>query len=184
MALEKQLLDSLGLEIAKKKYYNAAKVDSAIEGLIGRMRALAEENGRLRERINELTRSKEEIGDALISARTISQQMISDARAEGERIISEAREKADALMAESEERRLALLGEGERQRQELVERAQALYDRMREGGLAALRQLDGEWQGFLCSLGEDEDDGTAPDDISEKVGRIAEGLLSIGSDED
>ena len=184
MALEKQLLDSLGLEIAKKKYYNAAKVDGAIEGLISRMRALAEENGRLRERINELSRSKEEIGDALISARTISQQIISEAQGESERILAEARKKADALISESEERRSALLGEGERRQQELVDRAQALYDRMREGGLAALRQLDGEWQGFLCSLGESESGPDAPADISEKVGRIAQGLMSIDSDED
>ena len=48
MATGKELLESLGLEIAKRKYYNAAKVESVIEDYDRRTAALREENAALR----------------------------------------------------------------------------------------------------------------------------------------
>ena len=92
MALGKEYFESLGLEIAKRKYYNAAKVESVIEDFSRRAAvlegekaalekgraALESENAALRTRAEALSCGREEIGDAILSAKVISQQLLAD----------------------------------------------------------------------------------------------------------
>lgn len=210
MALDREYLASLGLEIAKRKYYNASKVEDVVESFcrreaeIRRERdALAENNETLRSRLEALSFGREEIGDAILSAKTISQQLIGDAREKAdalmaesvdgadklisaaqekaERIVAEARERAEALVAEAEAKRDAILAESEGREQNAVASVESVYLRMRAQALDAVRTLDGEWQRFLCSLGEDETakPGALPDDLPEKLGEIAESLSAL-----
>ena len=106
MALDQAYLASLGLEIAKKKYYNAAKVEDVVEAFCRREAALTQEknvlaqsNETLRERLEALSLGREEIGDAILSAKTISQQLIGEARDKAEAMTAESVESADALIA-------------------------------------------------------------------------------------
>ena len=207
MALDRDYLESLGLEIAKKKYYNAAKVEGVIETLRQRASALESENAALRERAETLSHDREEIGDAILSARTIARQIIAEAQEKADGLLAEAQEKADALLAGAREKADALLSEAkekasglaseaeercraqrescEEREQRTIRSAQELYLQLREQCLDAAKQLDGEWQRFLCSFGEPETvsaEDALPDDLDEKLGQLAEYLSEIEED--
>lgn len=197
MALDKDYLESLGLEIAKKKYYNAARVESVIEQLDRRAAALEADKRALQDRLSDISFGREEIGDAILSAKTISQQMIAEAREKSERMLAEAREEAGRLLAEAQEKRERTLAECGAREQEAVQKVQSCYLQLRELYVGALRRLDGEWQGFLCSLDaeaqqpwiEEERAGAvstadaAPPDLTQRLSAIADQLQALG-DED
>ncbi len=179
MALDKEYLESLGLEIAKKKYYNAAKVESVIEELHRRSAQLIDENAALQERLGSLSYGREEIGDAILSAKTIAQHLLAEAQEKADRLLAEAREQADRLAAEAEEKRQRVFDACAAREQEAVERVRNCYVQLRELHLSSVEQLDGDWQRFLCSLGDGEEDAALPDDLDEKLGAIAAGLDAI-----
>ena len=117
MALDRAYLASLGLEIAKKKYYNAAKVEDVVEAFCRREAALTQEknvlaqsNETLRERLEALSLGREEIGDAILSAKTISQQLIGEACDKAEAMTAESVESADALISAAQEKALPAAG--------------------------------------------------------------------------
>ena len=185
MATGKEYLESLGLEIAKRKYYNAAKVESVIGDFSRRIAALEEENASLRARAEALACGRVEIGDAILSAKTISQQIIAEAREQADAILAEARAEADRLAGESEESSRALKAACEEREQRTVRAAQDCYLQLREQCLSAVRLLDEEWQRFLCSFDDEAPEKEAlPDDLSERLGAIAQSLDALGAEED
>ena len=184
MALDQEYLKSLGLEIARKKYYNAAKVETVIDDFRRRSTQLLDENAALHERLDALSYGREEIGDAILSAKTIAQHLLAEAQEKSERLLAEAQEKAERLSAEDEERRRAAREDCAAREQEAVERVRNWYVRQREQHLEAVRLLDEDWQRFLCSLGESDAPkaDALPDDLSEKLGAIAADLDAIEND--
>ncbi len=190
MPLEKEYLASLGLEIAKKKYYNAAKVESVIEDLTGRSDALEQENAALerentalRERVSALATGREEIGDAILSAKTIARQLIAEAQEEADALLAAAREEADRILSEAREKSGALLKDGESREQKTIRAAKESYLQLRESCLDAVRMLDGEWQRFLCSFAEDAPvPDRLPEEFSDKLGELAACLSEIEED--
>ena len=196
MALDRNYLEALGLEIAKKKYYNAAKVEAVLEEFNRRSTALEEENRSLRARVDAVTFGREEIGDAILSAKTIAQQLIAEAQEESDRLLCEAKAEAERLVAEAQAQREMILADCDGRERKAFLRVQSCYEQLREQHLASLRQLDAEWQSFLCSLSDEAQspepepeaaDEAAPQplpgDIAQKVSEIAEELYSLGSDD-
>ena len=213
MALDRNYLSSLGLEIAKRKYYNAARVEDVLESfqrntarLAQENSALSQDNRDLRARLESLSYGREEIGDAILSAKTIAQQLIADAKQradaltaesvdnadalitaaqeKAEQIVSSARERAEALVADAEARRDAILAESEKRDHDALESVQGVYQKLRAQALDNIKLLDREWQGFLCSLGDEEAAPAAlPEDLSEKLGELADSLSAL-NDED
>ncbi len=194
MPLEKEYLESLGLEIAKKKYYNAAKVESVIETFSRRSAELESENALLRERAEALDSGREEIGDAILSAKVVARQLIaeakeqaeallSDAKREAEETLSAAKEESERLVAEAKEKAEALFEDGETREQKTIRGAQDAYLHLREQCLDAVKMLDGEWQRFLCSFSDESDaQSRLPDEFSDKLGELAECLSEIEED--
>ncbi len=194
MALGREYLELLGLEIAKKKYYNASRVESVIEDFSRRAAALERENVTLREQAQKLSSGREEIGEAILSAKAISQQIIAEAKEQAETILAEAREEAARIVAEAEEQTVRLSAEAEEKtraltaerEQRAVRAAEESYLQLREKALETVRLLDGEWQRFLCALGDGAPEKEAlPADLADKLGEIAQSLDEIGAaDED
>ena len=196
MALDQEYFKSLGLEVAKKKYYNAARVESVIEELHRRSAQLVEENASLHERLDSLSYGREEIGDAILSAKTLAQHLLSEAQEKADlllaeaqekaaRLVSEAQERADALDAESEEKRQAVYAYCAERESEAVERVRNCYVQLRELHLSSVAQLDEVWQRFLCSLdGGEAPGGELPDDLGDKITRIAASLDAIGGEDE
>ena len=147
MALDKEYFDAIHIDVVKKKYYNANKVEALLNG------------------------QKNEIGDALLSAKTISQQIIMDAQARAEEIVAEARAQSEELQAEAQ-----------RREDYAAERVEACFSRMKEQHMACIEALNDEWQDFLCGL-YPEEKPKAPDDLSQKVDAIAKELFSIEEEE-
>lgn len=208
MALDREILSSLGLEIAKKKYYNASKVESVIEDMRRHAAAQDEENAALRARLEVLSYGKEEIGDAILSAKTIAQQLLAEAQEEADkllsgareeadrllskakseagRLVSDAREEAERLVTEAEEQRAARLGDCERYEQEAIRKVESAYVQLREQYTGAIRTLDQDWQRFLCSLGdgaEPKTEDALPEDLADRLGAIAESLEALKEEE-
>ena len=170
MPTGKEYFESLGLEIAKRKYYNAAKVESVIGDFSRRAAALEEENASLRKRVEALACGREEIGEAILSAKTISQQLIAEAKEQAESILADARAEAGRLTAAAEERE-----------QKTIRAAQESYLQLRGQCQEAVRLLDGEWQRFLCSFGDDlpEKKEALPGDLADRLGALAACIAEI-----
>ena len=171
MALDKEYFDAIHIDVVKKKYYNANKVEAVLQDIRQQALALSEENALLHRQLALLNGQKNEIGDALLSAKTISQQMILDAQTRAEEIIAEAREQSEELLAEAQ-----------RRQDYAVEQVEACYSRMKEQHLACIEVLNDDWQDFLCGL-YPEETHKAPDDLSQKVDAIAKELVSIDEEE-
>ena len=166
----KEYFESLGLEIAKRKYYNAAKVESVIGEFSRRAAALEEENASLRKRVEALACGREEIGEAILSAKTISQQLIAEAKEQAETILADARAEAGRLTAEAEERE-----------QRTIRAAQESYLQLRGQCQSAVKLLDGEWQRFLCSFGDElpAKEEALPGDFADRLGALAACLAEM-----
>ena len=177
----KEYFESLGLEIAKRKYYNAAKVESVIGEFSRRAAALEEENASLRKRVEALACGREEIGEAILSAKTISQQLIAEAKEQAETILADARAEAGRLTAEAEERSRALAAAAEEREQRTIRAAQESYLQLRGQCQSAVKLLDGEWQRFLCSFGDElpAKEEALPGDFADRLGALAACLAEM-----
>ena len=177
----KEYFESLGLEIAKRKYYNAAKVESVIGEFSRRAAALEEENASLRKRVEALACGREEIGEAILSAKTISQQLIAEAKEQAETILADARAEAGRLTAEAEERSRALAAAAEEREQRTIRAALESYLQLRGQCQSAVKLLDGEWQRFLCSFGDElpAKEEALPGDFADRLGALAACLAEM-----
>ena len=167
MALDQKYFDDINIDVVKKKYYNANKVNAVLEDIREHALRLEEENRNLREQLESLSSRKEEIGDAILSAKTVSQQIISDACVQSEKLLNDSRLK-EHLLAEAAERQ-----------EYCVRQAEKLYSGMRERQLESIEALDDDWQSFLCGLMDSEGSGPSEEELSAKVGAIARELAEI-----
>ena len=197
----KQLFDNIQIELVKRKYYNANKVDS----LLGELRAAAlaaeAENLRLSGELSALQAKKDEIGEAVMSARLLHNEIVqkanlraeeitAEAQAKAEAMAEEARRAADAIIAEAQakaEETLRLsqqqLQETEAMRDELVRSRQArqeyavgkvenAFSMLRRQHQQAIEQLNLHWQDFLCGLLDE--DLLPPDEADTALSPAAE----------
>ncbi len=174
MALDREYFDSIHIDIVKKKYYNANKVEAVFADIRKQAQELMEENARLREQLQGVGSRKAELGEAVFSA----QELYRD-------IIEKANRRATAIVAEAEQKRLAIDGENQRQQDYSVQKVEQCFDRVRRQQQAAMDTLNAAWQDFLCGLYPDEpgaapeSDSDLPEDLSEKVDAIARELFAL-----
>lgn len=179
MALNQEYFDAISIDVVKKKYYNANKVNAVLEDIRGQALRLEEENRSLREQLEALSSRKEEIGDAILSAKTVSQQMISDACAQSERMLEESREKAGGIVAAAQERKRQIFAEAAERQEYCVRQAEKMYSGLRERQLEIIETLDDDWQSFLCGLMDGDSEGPSEEELSKKVGAIAREMAEI-----
>ena len=99
--------DAISLEAVKRKYYSQEAVDALLSDIRARALAMEEEGQELQKRANELVAQKDDIADAIVSAKTVAQKIIADAQARGREIVGEAEEQKRQLslrLAETERR--------------------------------------------------------------------------------
>ena len=174
MALDQDYFDSIHIDVVKKKYYNANKVEAVFADIRKQAQELMEENARLREQLQGVGDRKAELGEAVFSA----QELYRD-------IIEKANRRATAIVAEAEQKRLAIDGENQRQQDYSVQKVEQCFDRVRRQQQAAMDTLNAAWQDFLCGLYPEElgfapeADPDLPEDLSEKVDAIARELFAM-----
>ena len=174
MALDKEYFDSIHIDIVKKKYYNANKVEAVFADIRQQAAALMQENEQLRRELSAQNGYREELGGAVISAQAIYQRLIERANTRAEGILADARR-------ESEEIRRASLTQQDYAAQQ-VERC---LSRVRQLQEEAIEAINAEWQSFLCGLYPEEEapEDPAPADLTEKVGAIAQEMWAINHQE-
>ena len=187
MALDREYFDSISIELVKKKYYNAGKVTALLDEIKQHAGKLNEENAALRQELEtlraklaELEKQKAEIGETVMSARTLYQNTVEKAKAEADRIIAQAQDERRKLEAEKA------------QCQEYsVKRMERCISRLKEQQQSTIELINAEWQDFLCGL---ESDGAAPEerdtppaelpaDLGEKLDDISRQIRSIDEEE-
>ena len=193
MALDAEYFDSIYIEVVKKKYYDAAKVQAVFEDIRRRAEELNEENARLRRELEQHNERRVELGDALLSAQSVYQDVVDKARAKADAITAEAEKRSQALMAETRRESEQILARSRKQEENAARRVEAAFDRMKQLHLASVDALNAQWQAFLCSLdGEEEPESVReeprptepepeelPADLEEKVGAIADQVFSL-----
>ena len=198
MALDAEYFDSIYIEVVKKKYYDAAKVQAVFEDIRRRAEELNEENARLRRELEQHNERRVELGDALLSAQSVYQDVVDKARVRADAITAEAEKRSQALMAETRRESEQILARSRKQEENAARRVEAAFDRMKQLHLASVDALNAQWQAFLCSLDGEEDLSAPapvqepervpepeqepeelPADLEEKVGAIAQELFAM-----
>lgn len=173
MALNKEFFDSIHIDIVKKKYYNANKVEALLADIRSQAEALLKENEELREQVELFSGQKAEIGDAILSAKTISQHMI-----------KQAREQADAIVAKAQKKSREIMAEATDQQEYAAKQMAESFERVRKLQQESIEALNSEWQSFLCGLYPDEEaperpEAAVPGDIGEKLDAIARDIKEL-----
>ena len=192
MALDAAYFDSIYIEVVKRKYYDAAKVQAVFEDIRRRAEELNEENARLRRELEQHNERRVELGDALLSAQSVYQDVVDKARVRADAITAEAEKRSQALMAETRRESEQILARSRKQEENAARRVEAAFDRMKQLHLASVDALNAQWQAFLCSLDGEEPEPVReeprpaepepeelPADLEEKVGAIAQELFAM-----
>ena len=174
MALNKEYFDSIHIDTVKKKYYNANKVEAVLADIRAQAEALVKENEQLREQVELFSGQKEEIGDAILSAKTIAQHMIQQAKQQADEIVSQAHKKSGDILSKAIDR------------QEYAAKQMAdSFERVRKLQQESIEALNAEWQNFLCGLYPEDEQSDAeseqgvPKDIGDKLGAIARDIKEL-----
>lgn len=143
MALDKDYFDSINIELVKKKYYNANKVNAVFDEIREQAIALSEENSALKEQLESLSSKKAEIGEAVLSAQNLYKDIVDKANARAAEIVSEA-----------ENRRSEILAADSHWQDYAVKRVGACMEKLKEQQQKTVEFINSEWQSFLCDLDE------------------------------
>lgn len=133
----KNNFDDINIDVVKKKYYNANKVNAVLEDIREQALRLEEENRNLREQLESLSSRKEEIGDAILSAKTDVPADHIDACVQSEKLLNDSRLKAKQIIAAAQEKKEAPSRRGRRTAEYCVRHAEKLY--IRHGAVVSLR---------------------------------------------
>lgn len=185
MSLNKQFFDSISIELVKRKYYNANKVDSLLAAIRGEAIAMDEELKSLREQLASLQSQKAEISEAVMSAQRLSSEIVQQANDKAAEIEAMAVEKAAAIISQAEnkaaeiaetaqqdsqrtrdsaEEEMAraraiheeLTGCKRRRQEYAVDKVEACFSMLRQQYQETIDSLNSKWQDFLCGLYDDE----------------------------
>lgn len=177
MALDKKYFEDIKIDVVKKKYYNAKKVEAVFDDIRRQAKELNAENERMRQALSALADRRVELGDAVLSAQGVYRGLVEKARERAEEIVAEARQHAEEIRAEAQ-----------RQQDEAVQRVEKLFSTMKAQHEAAIETINAEWQDYLCGLyaerGGEAAPEEAPGDLGAKVGAIAQELFEINAESD
>ena len=173
MALDREYFDAINIDLVKKKYYNANKVNAVLEDIRAQALAMTEELNAARVQLAALNSQKAEIGEAVMSAQQIYRE-----------IVEKANTRAADIVAEAERKRAALEKDNARLEEYAVKRVESCFAMAREQHLAAIEAINSEWQEFLCGLdsadadenGDETDAAALPRDIGDRLAAIASGI--------
>lgn len=161
--MDKSIFDMSGVELVKKKYYNAAKVTEVLAEIRADYDKLSAENAELRAQLEALSSQKNQISDTLMSARDIARQMIEDAKTQAEETARRAQTQAEETIKAAEKKAELILAGAKTKKEsadadvsEVQEYAlrcvENCVDKLRQQHVEAIEYLNAQWQDFLSGL--------------------------------
>ncbi len=175
MALDKEFFDSVNIDVVKKKYYNANKVNALLGNIQQQAETMGQENELLRTQLEALNGQKSEIGDTLLSARALAKKIEDQARAQAEETIRQAQEKADAIVREAEHKRRELAQSLPDQQEYAAKCVENCLNKLKKQHIEAIEMLNNEWQDY-AEVQENTEDMP---ELRERVNAIAKELMEI-----
>ena len=97
-------LDAVHIDVVKRKYYNANKVNAVFEELRSMAGALLEENESLREALSERDRQQQSSAEALNELQALYRETLGKAHERADAIVSEAEASSSEIRSKAEER--------------------------------------------------------------------------------
>jgi len=161
--LDKSLFDMSGVELVKKKYYNASKVTEVLAEIRADYDKLSAENAELRAQLEALSSQKNQISDTLMSARDIARQMIEDAKtqaeetarraqAQAEETVKAAEKKAELILAGAKTKKESADADVSEVQEYALRCVENCVDKLRQQHVEAIEYLNAQWQDFLSGL--------------------------------
>ena len=144
MALDQEYFDSIHIDLVKKKYYNANKVDAVLSDIRAQALAMASDNASMRSQLQAASSRTYEVGDAIISANALARRVVDEAQKKAAAIVSEAEKRAAALEKETAERCGRLSAESEKSRELVLAKVEASFSKLREQHLASIEAINEE----------------------------------------
>lgn len=141
MALDKEYFDSISIDVVKKKYYNANKVNAVLDDIRTQADELTAENLRLRSQAQGLSQQKTDICEALMSAQAVARD-----------IIKRANDDAAKIIRSAESRRDEILNGSDRTQEHAVMCVENCLSRLRQQQEETIELINSQWQEFLCGL--------------------------------
>ena len=141
MALDKDYFDAIHIDVVKKKYYNANKVNAVLEDIAAQAQALEAENQSLRAQLSELSQCKNEIGDTLLTAQAAARDIIGKAQAQAGRIVADAQRQREEILSGAAD-----------QQEYAAACVEKVFDKLKRQQMENVEALNGLWQEFLCGL--------------------------------
>lgn len=149
MALDQEFFDSIQIDVVKKKYYNANKVNALLADICAQAQALEQENQALRAQVGTLSQRKDEIGDTLLTAQAAARDIVAKAKVQAGRILADAqRQREELLSGAADQQEYAAA---------CVERT---FDKLKRQQMENIEVLNGLWQEFLCGLATEPEEPT------------------------
>lgn len=145
MALNQEFFDSINIEVVKKKYYNANKVNALLDEIRARAAAIEAENAQLHDQLRQLTDKKAEIGETLMSAQALAKQ-----------IVEQANERAAAIISAAEAKRDEMAEDGTREQEFAARSVEACFEELKAEHMKCIEILNNRWQQFLIGLEPEE----------------------------
>ena len=195
MALDDAYFDAIHIDVVKRKYYNANKVEAVFSDIRRQALELTAENERLRLQLGQLDGRKEEIGDAVISAQMLYREILSKANARAEEILAQADAQANQTLSQAKEQAEQTALERRRQEDYASHKVEAVISRIRRMHEQSIEELNAELQDFLAGLTPPEEEEPAKEqepekeeepseeamqrELAEKVNRIADWLREL-----
>ena len=184
------------MALEKKKYYDEDQVKALLENVKKRADSTSQENAELKSQLDSLNSQRTEIGDTLLSAKSLARRVLEKARRQAEEIVREANDQAAVILREANEQAEAIRAEARRevektalqtQQEHAVRCVESCISQMKQQHMDAIETLNAQWQQFLCELTVSEEDGKTPNDevpadLEDKVGAIAREMQGIGGE--
>ena len=144
MALNQEFFDSIQIDVVKRKYYNANKVNAVFDEIRLQAQELMDENESLRAALSTRDQEYENTRNKLLAVQEVYRETLDKAHERADAVLREAKKKAESITAEAEEKN----ARAERLVKDCFERIR----RMEEDNL---KYLNSQLQSFLQELGAD-----------------------------
>ena len=124
-------------------------------------------------------RGRKQADDIIAEAEARAEEIVDRARLEAEEILAEARQEAEMLREES------VIPAGSSDQEHAVRCVEDCFAKLRQHQQDAIDLLNEQWQQFLCGLyteeepGEDTQEESVPPDLTARVSAIADAVESL-----
>ena len=144
-------LDSVSIDVVKRKYYNANKVNAVFDELRAKITALLEENEQLRMALNSQSSEEQKSRETLESLQKAYREALSSAHAKADELLDSAAAESEAMRKNAELR-------AESSARQVEECLNAVRVRAEQN----VEFINTQLQQFLATLYEEEPEQNTP----------------------